>query len=267
MTQEQLNAIQAKTRKITNPQLLEIIRRLKKAADEKVNPGPEEQTKYIDALMEAKLIAPVTITDMSGETENQMKVQFSSLSNPQKERFFMVFTDLETMKKNVKDIDNVFLLGVTYSDLSAMLSSPKCPMKGFVINPFTENIICGPQQAQVISGYIKQKKFNSGELTIINEVRGVPEEVTQPIIKYLDARRDVKKAYLMNMRKVNQLNRLVIVDFEGGDDQFNDFAKDFTDNVLNALNDEKAPFMIMNFNQPAAKQATKEKVPFYVKVG
>ena len=30
--------------------------------------------------------------------------------------------------------------------------------------------------------------------------------------------------------------------------------------------DEKAPFMIMNFNQPAAKQATKEKVPFYVKV-
>ena len=53
MTQEQLNAIQAKTRKITNPQLLEIIRRLKKAADEKVNPGPEEQTKYIDALMEA----------------------------------------------------------------------------------------------------------------------------------------------------------------------------------------------------------------------
>ena len=70
----------------------------------------------------------------------------------------------------------------------------------------------------------------------------------------------------MNMRKVNQLNRLIIVDFEGEDDKFNDFTKDFTEKVLKDINYEKAPFMIMNFNQPAAKQATKEKVPFYVKV-
>ena len=38
-----------------------------------------------------------------------------------------------------------------------------------------------------------------------------------------------------------------------------DFTKDFTEKVLKDINDEKAPFMIMNFNQPAAKQATKEK--------
>ena len=36
----------------------------------------------------------------------------------------------------------------------------------------------------------------------------------------------------MNMRKVNQLNRLIIVDFEGEDDKFNDFTKDFTEKVL-----------------------------------
>ena len=267
MTQEQLNAIQAKTKKITNHQLLEIVKRLKKASDEKVNPEPEEQAKYIDALMEAKLIAPVTITDMNGETENQIKVQFSSLTNPQKERYFMVFTDIETMRKNIQDTDKIFLIAVTYKDLATMLASPNCAMKGFVINPFTENIICGPQQSVVISRYINQKRFNNGELTVINEVTGVPETVTKPIIKYFDERKDVKKAYIMNMRKVNQLNRLIIVDYEGEDDKFNDFASDFTDKVLKDINDEKAPFMVMNFNQPAAKQATKEKVPFYVKVG
>lgn len=266
MTQEQLNAIQAKTRQIANPKLLEVIRALKKAAEEKANPKPEAQSAYIDSLMEARLLAPVTITEMSEENENQMKVQFSHLTNPEKEKYFMVFTDVETMKKNVKDIDKVFLLAVTYKDLSAMLAQPECAMKGFVINPFTENIICGPQQAQVISAYIRQKKFNEGELTVINEVTGIPDEVTKPITSYFDSRRDVKKAYIMNMRKVNQLNRLIIVDFEGEEEQFNDFAKDFTEKVLKDINDEKTPFMIMSFNQPAAKQATKEKVPFYVKV-
>lgn len=267
MTQEQLNAIQEQTKKITNPKLLEIMRKLKKAAEEKTNTTPQDQEDYINNLMTAKLIAPVTITDMTGEKDNQIKVQFSSLANPQKERYFMVFTDVETLHKNIQDTDKIFLLAVTYKDLAVMLSAPNCAMKGFVINPFTENIICGPQQSEVIARYINQKRFNNGELTVINEVTGVPETVTKPIMTYFDERRDVKKAYIMNMRKVNQLNRLIIVDYEGEDDKFNDFASDFTDKVLKDINDEKAPFMVMNFNQPAAKQATKEKVPFYVKVG
>lgn len=266
MTQEQLNAIQEQTKKITNPKLLEVMRTLKKCAEEKTNPEPQYQVDYIDNLMEARLLAPVTVTDMSGENENQMKVQFSHLTNHQNEKYFMVFTDMETMQKNINDISKVCVIAVTYKDLSAMLSQPKCAMKGFVINPFTENIICGPQQAEVIANYIRQKKFNSGELTVINEVTGVPDTVTKPITSYFDSRKDIKKAYIMNMRKINQLNRLIIVDFEGEDDKFNDFTKDFTEKVLKDINDEKAPFMIMNFNQPAAKQATKEKVPFYVKV-
>ena len=62
-------------------------------------------------------------------------------------------------------------------------------MKGFVINPFTENIICLRSSAgAVIANYIRQKKFNSGELTVINEVTGVPDTVTKPITSYFDSR-------------------------------------------------------------------------------
>ena len=233
MTQEQLNAIQEQTKKITNPKLLEVMRTLKKCAEEKTNPEPQYQVDYIDNLMEARLLAPVTVTDMSGENENQMKVQFSHLTNPQNEKYFMVFTDMETMQKNINDISKICVIAVTYKDLSAMLSQPKCAMKGFVINPFTENIICGPKQAEVIANYIRQKKFNSGELTVINEVTGVPDTVTKPITSYFDSRKDIKKAYIMNMRKINQLNRLIIVDFEGEDDKFNDFTKDFTEKADN----------------------------------
>ena len=92
MTQEQLNTIQEQTKKITNPKLLEVMRTLKKCAEEKTNPEPQYQVDYIDNLMEARLLAPVTVTDMSGENENQMKVQFSHLTNPQNEKYFMVFS-------------------------------------------------------------------------------------------------------------------------------------------------------------------------------
>ena len=122
MTQEQLNAIQEQTKKITNPKLLEVMRTLKKCAEEKTNPEPQYQVDYIDNLMEARLLAPVTVTDMSGENENQMKVQFSHLTNPQNEKYFMVFTDMETMQKNINDISKICIIAVTYKDLSAMLS-------------------------------------------------------------------------------------------------------------------------------------------------
>ena len=54
MTQEQLNAIQEQTKKITNPKLLEVMRTLKKCAEEKTNPEPQYQVDYIDNLMEAR---------------------------------------------------------------------------------------------------------------------------------------------------------------------------------------------------------------------
>ena len=48
MTQEQLNTIQEQTKKITNPKLLEVMRTLKKCAEEKTNPEPQYQVDYID---------------------------------------------------------------------------------------------------------------------------------------------------------------------------------------------------------------------------
>ena len=178
----------------------------------------------------------------------------------------MAFTDMETLKKSTKEnTDKLQLLGVTYNDFATMLSDPKCKMIGFVINPFTENIVCGPNQAQVIGKYITSKKIQSGELSVINELSGIPEEVTRPMEQYFNSRGDVKKAYLLGMRKGNNLSRLIIADVDAESD-FAAFAKDFSEKVLKEMNDPKAPFLVMSFAEAAAKKATKEKVPFYVKI-
>lgn len=265
MTPEQINTLQQKTRELNNSALLAAIRKLK----ESKTPSPEDQQAYIEELLKARLIVPVTIdennTDTQDESDNKLKVQFSHLTNKDNQRFFMAFTDMQTLKKSAKDADKMQLIGLTYNDFASMLSDPKCKMMGFAINPFTENIVCGPNQAQVIGKYITSKKIQSGELTVISELEGIPEDVTRPIEQYFDARGDVKKAYLLGMRRGNSINRLIIADISE-DVDFAGFAKDFSENVLKEMNDPAVPFMVMPFAEPAAKKATKEKVPFYVKV-
>ena len=83
--------------------------------------------------------------------------------------------------------------------------------------------------------------------------------------QYFNSRGDVKKAYLLGMRKGNNLSRLIIADVDAESD-FAAFAKDFSEKVLKEMNDPKAPFLVMSFAEAAAKKATKEKVPFYVKI-
>lgn len=263
MTPEQMKTLQQKTRELKNPALLDIIRKMK--AKQPENPTPEEQQTYVEELLKARLIVPVAMGEPDAENPNKLQVQFSHISNEKKERFFMAFTDMETLLKNARDDEKLQLLGLTYNDFAGMLSDPKCAMVGFVINPFTENIICGAPQAQVIKQYITAKKVQSGELTVINELADIPEEVTRPIEKYFDKRGDVKKAYLLSMRKAEKIFRLIIAD-TNEDVDFKEFSKEFGETILKPMNDEKAPFLVMSFAEDAAKTATKEKVPFYVKI-
>ncbi len=262
MTQEQLEILQAKTRELKNPKLLEIMRKLKEKAPEP--PTPEENIEYLEALLSSRLIAPVHIRDVK-EDDNKFTVDFAQLTNKKNEKYIMTFTDIETLELNLRSDGKAPVLGVTYKDLAGMLASVGGKITGFVINPFTENLIVGPAQAEVIGKYIRHKQVEKGDAVMIRELEGIPEEITDSMERYFNQRKDVKKAYLVSMIKGKETSRLVIVDTEEGVD-FQEFAKDFSKEVLQPINDPEVPFMVMDYSQEAAKIATKEKVPFYVKV-
>lgn len=264
MTPEQMKALQQKTREIRNDDLLKIIRQMKAKAPEP--PTPEEHVEYVEQLLKARLIVPVSFGEEDKEHPNRLQVQFSHLTNNKKERYFMAFTDMETLLKNAKDDEKLNVLGITYEDFVRMLSEPKSKMTGFAINPFTENIICGPEQGRAIGRYIAQKKVESGELTMINELSEIPDDVLRTLEKGLDRFGNVKKAYLMAMRKGDQRSRLLILDADETVTDFGELAKQFAAEVLKPINDPKCPYLIMSYAEKAATQATKEKVPFYVKV-
>ncbi len=258
MTDEQKKILKQKTMELKNPDLVAAMREMKKSP----KPEPQVQADYINALLRARLIVPVSMSD--AEEENKLQVKFSHITNNKGQKYFMAFTDIETLKKTRSDVDKMQFLGLTYNDFAKMLSDPKCQMEGFAINPFTENMVLGPKQAQAIHAIITAQRVRNGELAVIEEIAELPEELTRPMESYFESRGDVKKAYLMQLRKGEHINLLIVVDTEEQD--FEAFRNDFNEKLLNELNDENKPFVVMSFNEEAGKQATHEKVPFYVKI-
>lgn len=264
MTTEQMNVLQQKTRALKNDKLLDIIRKMKAKYPEQ--PTNEEHTEYVEELIKARLIIPVSFGETDKDDPNKMQVTFSHLTNNKGDKYFMLFTDMETLLKNAKDDEKLKVLGITYNDLVQMLSAPQCNMKGFVINPFTENIVCGPDQGKAINQYITHKKIQSGELTVINELTDIPDDVVKELERHFDSLGCVKKAYMMSMRKADKRYRLIIVDTDETVEDFPEFAKELAQTKLREMNDAEVPYLVMSYAEEAAKRATKEKVPIYVKV-
>ena len=252
------NLLQQKVKAIKNPELLVAIRNLK--ATEK--PEEEAQRTYVTAIMKASFVVPVNIKSI--DENGKMNMEISHLKNKQGDAYIMAFTDYDTFMQAAKGAPaDPQVLGFTYGDLVRMISEKGCPMKGFAINPFTENIIIGPQQAHAINVLSIQMKVEKGEMAVINELPSIPFEITAPMEKYFDRVKTVNKAYLMTIKRAQEEKYLVIVDLKEGVD-FAEFSKAFAEEILTPAEDEKTSFMIMPITEQAAAVSVKEKVPFYV---
>jgi hypothetical protein len=253
-----LNLLQQKVKAIKNPELLAAMRNLK--ATEK----PEEQAQrtYVTAIIKASFVVPVNIKSI--DENGKMNMEISHLRNKQGDAYIMAFTDYETLKQAAKGAQaEPQVLGFTYNDLVRMITEKGCPMKGFAINPFTENIVIGPQQAHAINMLSIQMKVEKGEMAVINELPTTPFELTAPMEKYFDKVKTVTKAYLMQLKRAGEEQYLVIVDLKEGTD-FAEFSKDFAEEVLKPMEEGNKPFMVMPITEQAAAVSVKEKVPFYV---
>ncbi len=259
MTEYEIATIQEKTRAITNDSLLKLLRELKG------NPKPSQamQEQYCTLVTTARFIVPVKF--VNNADPKKVNIQFSHLTDNKGQRFLMAFTDMATLLQNATDDDKLQVMSFTYADFTKILGTASSQFAGFAINPFTENIIIGPKQAQAINMTITQMRVKKGELAVIGEVEDVPEDISFAVEKYLNNKGTVKKAYYMKMQKGETEYRLIIVDLLP-DIDFKEFSEAFKADVLNNFDNPKHPFMLMSLEEEAAKMSTKETVPFYVKV-
>lgn len=124
----------------------------------KAEPSPEHQNMFLAEMQKAKYLAPVLVTPEPEKDENGKitvaqgsKIQFPMLSAPDGKLFFMAFTDKPEYEK-WKDAAGKNVCVLSFEELAAMLlrkdaQGNTSPALGFVINPFSDNLVIPREMA------------------------------------------------------------------------------------------------------------------------
>lgn len=108
---------------ITNPELKRAMEAMHKGAHSR-----EEQMITLQLLLNAQLLAPVSVTQGKGEAQ----VQFQLLSTQDDRAFFPAFTDLDELRKCFDKPDQQTLV-LTFADYARMILKDKSA-QGLVVN-------------------------------------------------------------------------------------------------------------------------------------
>ena len=101
----------------------------------------ETRSKMAAALLDSRLLSPIerqtVLTEKSGPS---MRIRFEDIQNTEGEKFYIAFTDLDEYAKLNDDETHNQALIMTLEDFGNILIRNVNDLKGFVINPFGENI-------------------------------------------------------------------------------------------------------------------------------
>lgn len=137
---------------VSNPMLVGSMELLK------AEPSPEHQNMFVTEMLKAQFLAPVVLTPEPEKDGNGKiimapgsKIQFPMLSTPEGKVFFMAFTDKMEYEK-WKDAEGKNVCALNFEELAGMLlrKDPQgniSPALGFVINPFSANIVIPKEMA------------------------------------------------------------------------------------------------------------------------
>lgn len=127
---------------VRNPELKEAVEEVRK------NPGTESSVRLFNEVVRARLLAPIHLDrppefdKESGEVilEKDTEISFELISDKEDNLYYPVFTDGEELRKCDIEEDQQSLI-VNFEDLSAMLLNEENKVKGFVINPMSDNLV------------------------------------------------------------------------------------------------------------------------------
>ncbi len=121
------NRLVGRDTQITNIVLVEAIRQMKE------NDTPQTKNVVIDeTVMKAKFLMPVRVKEDS-------KLEINMITNDKKENYFLAFTDWQEVSTYLKEAGQKAMV-MTFDDY-AMLMKKNSQASGFVINPFSANLI------------------------------------------------------------------------------------------------------------------------------
>lgn len=119
------------------------------------------RSQMASALMEARLLSPIRKRTLLTENKGPSTwIHFEELANSEGDKYYMAFTDQDEYAKWNEDGSHDQALIMTMEDFGNILIRQPNDLKGFVINPYGENISISKQ---VLLSLLQQQELRMRE--------------------------------------------------------------------------------------------------------
>jgi hypothetical protein len=242
---------------VTNPQLVDI---MNKFSNER---SAENEFILIERITNAHFLTPII---MKGEIENGVlkagsTISFKMITNNSDESFFIAFTDWEELAKWSKEKEETLIS--TYDDLKGMVLKDTVNIKGFVINPYGQNIMITPEIMQYFSKKKSEIVIEKDTKVLLGQPSNYPYEMANALTKFFKKHKEVESAYLFLSHKEgdDKSNLLFVIGFVGEKATlFPQIAA-----VAQGYLGKDEYIELISLDSAFGKDATKDSTPFYKK--
>lgn len=196
---------------VANPKLVEIMNKFLN------DRSTENEIALIESISQANFLTPIIL---DGEIENGVlkkdsNISFKMITNTANESFFIAFTDWEELGKWSKDKEQTLI--TSYEDLKDMVLKDATAIKGFVINPYGQNIVITPELMQYFSSRTSEVVIQKDTKVIFGQPANYPYDMVNALSSFFKKHKEVKSAYLFLIHKEGdeKPNLLFVIDFTG----------------------------------------------------
>ncbi|MBC1725037.1 enhanced serine sensitivity protein SseB [Listeria seeligeri] len=190
--------------KIENNELLNKIDALSEEYTE------DKQRLFYDVFKQSNLLLPVIL-----KAENN--ISLIKLSDEQENAYLPVFTDLESLRL-YEDIGEAQVVVFTLTDFIEIIHTDS-DIDGIAINPFSNNFIL--QRKNIIFLEEEIRAIKSGEQLSIGLPERMPQSLKNDLMVYFEKNKKINSAYVLQLvRRKSEKKLLLIVDFNGGEEDF-----------------------------------------------
>ena len=248
-----------------NNKLLKAIRKFR------TEKNAETQQEMLGLLVNANFLTPAIIRENAATDSHGANIDFCMIKNNREESFLLAFTNKKEMRKwtNVPDQKTVML---SFHNYAEMIMSEKAEAKGFVINPYSENMAFNRSIIEMIqnalkerenaNGNISKQKIEIGKETVkTTPFDRIPSKMCEALSQFAAQNGTIKAMYITKMIREKKESMLLIVDHTGN-----------IGDILNTLGKTAAPYLTdtaLNIAEYGSSQFCRETCaklqPFYEK--
>lgn len=135
---------------VKNPELIAAMREMQKHENSRT------LSKMAAALMDSRLLSPIEQQTILTEKEGpSTRIRFESIQNTEGDKYYLAFTDMNEYEKWNENGHNEKALIMTMEDFGNILIRQVNDLKGFVINPYGENVSISKQ---LLLSLLKQRE-------------------------------------------------------------------------------------------------------------